>query len=166
MSGEHPPVDSCSLRAQGFGSPKPTRQPRHPKASPITPGSKTQALKRIQVEEPTIETKQAKKKLRTPGDSVSARLRDECKLSAISGWSKADIRAKLQRAKSQRRERARRMLAALEAEKKRAREYHEVPGRFEIEKLVQIRRDVNLTMMREQLEEQGRAAGRNSRQPN
>jgi hypothetical protein len=53
------------------------------------------------------------------------------------------------RMKLLRQERAARMQAALDADKARRRHYHEVPGRFEADRLMAIRADVSFQLMME-----------------
>lgn len=52
------------------------------------------------------------------------------------------------------------MLAALAEDKKRSHAFHEVPGRFEADRLLRIRADVSFQMMCEQINAADVAPGR------
>ncbi|KAJ8564180.1 hypothetical protein ON010_g7167 [Phytophthora cinnamomi] len=99
-------------------------------------------------------------------DAVSSQDDQECAAPSFIQWDLEDREPStpreryLKRAQETRRERARRTVAALAAEKKRRREFHEVKGRFYADHLMKIRSDVSFDMMCENISAIDRAARR------
>ncbi|KAG1703228.1 hypothetical protein DVH05_008138 [Phytophthora capsici] len=152
-------------KGQRFSTPLPTRKHQErcgPVSSPATPQSKALSRKRLRYEEEDNKTTQSQGKARSY--YASKLLDNGTELSNLfCGWTKEENIARFTRVRALERERAERTVAALEAERKRARRFHEVPGRYDYEKYERIRKDITFAMMCESIAATDKAAGREPR---
>ncbi|KAE8883054.1 hypothetical protein PF003_g32867 [Phytophthora fragariae] len=158
--GSLTPESSIDSDSRAFATPTRTRHPTQlfKCASPTPAESKRRSGKRLQVSEAHSSPRKPKRS-RSERDDAGG-IAESVPSRAVTDVAHLSKREScLQRMQAYRRERARRNDEALEAERRRSREFHEVPERSYIERLVQIRKDVSAQMLNEHIAAMELAAG-------
>ncbi|KAE9335707.1 hypothetical protein PF008_g13362 [Phytophthora fragariae] len=137
--------------SSGLTSPKPTRlQPKS--ESHASPAAKKRLKQSKKPDSPSLDRPVS---LFQQGDSNDISKSVNPHQAVTLATPKKPVRAKrtnlATRMKLLRQERAARMQAALDADKARRLRYHEVPGRFEADRLMAIRADVSFQLLMESI---------------